>query len=69
MSEPSTPHRITHANRYRVIGRRFRWTIVAGTGTRSLGRFVRWKTAQRMAEELQTAFYDGRWVGQTEDAP
>lgn len=54
-----------HANRYRVEGGPLYWRIVCGTGTRSLGRFFRWKSAQRMADELQTAFCDGRWVEKT----
>jgi hypothetical protein len=40
----------------------------AGTGTRSLFRSLRWKSAARIASEFGTAFCDGAWVATQSDA-
>ncbi len=65
MTDPRTEETLdTWAHRYRAIRKGFRWHVVAGTGTRSLAKCFFWRTAERLAQELQTAFYDGRYVGQ-----
>ena len=64
--EGTVPARDPFETRYRVQRKGLRWLVMVGTATRPLARFWRWKTAARMAQDLQTAFADGRFVGHQE---
>lgn len=50
------------AERYKVVRRRWRWLVTVGNTTMPVARFWRWKPAARLAQSLQTAFQDGRFV-------
>lgn len=52
--------------RYIVKRTGLKWGVYAGTGTRALLTFWRWRTAERVAWDLQTAFADGKYVGRAE---
>jgi hypothetical protein len=48
--------------RYYVVRKGLTWHVKCGSGTRSLMRFLRKRSAERAAGELLTAFRDGMFV-------
>ena len=49
-------------NRYRLERRGFRWCVLCGTGERPLFKSFSGHTAERVRQQLQTAFYDGLYI-------
>jgi hypothetical protein len=51
-----------YVERYYIVRQGLRWHVKCGSGTRSLMRFMRKRSADRAASELLTAFRDGMFV-------
>lgn len=69
MTNPASDHDHVWVGRYRLDRGRFRWHVMAGTGTRPIAKFFRWKAAERMVQALRVAFFDGKYVGENKLQP